>query len=393
MPLYVHFGAGNIGRALAGPVFSRAGYDVLFVDAYRPVVDALRRRGCYRIEVKDDLPAGAPSAIDVCGVDAIAADDADALCGALQRADLVGTAVGSVHIESVLKGMAPGIAARKGRPLSILFCENLNGVAQFARECLARELPPGFAVDAAIGFVETSIGKMVPIMPEEVRRSDPLVVWAEAYNAIIADRSGFVGAVPEGIEGLDLRDNFQAYVERKLYIHNLGHAACACYGYQKDYTLIADAVRDAAILSEVRGLMTQCARALIRRWPMEFNEANQRAHVEDLIRRFGNWALGDTVYRVGRDLARKLAPNDRFIGALRLIQSAGGECAPVYRAIAAALRFRAADERGVVFPADQEFRRRLEREGVESVVRAHCGLNPDECRRVLDSRCCGSREL
>ena len=32
MPLYVHFGAGNIGRALAGPVFSRAGYEVVFVD-------------------------------------------------------------------------------------------------------------------------------------------------------------------------------------------------------------------------------------------------------------------------------------------------------------------------------------------------------------------------
>ena len=129
--------------------------------------------------------------------------------------------------------------------------------------------------------------------------------------------------------------------------------------------------------------MDASAAALIERYPSEFNEENQRAHVEDLIMRFGNRALGDTIFRVGRDLSRKLAPGDRFIGALRLIQATGGDCKPVYRAIAAALRFKAKDESGNMFAPDIAFHDRLEKEGVESVLRAHCALTSDECRMVM----------
>jgi mannitol-1-phosphate 5-dehydrogenase len=385
MSLYVHFGAGNIGRALAGPLFSNAGYDVLFVDAYRPVVEKLHNRGGYKIVVKDELAPGDNGVIEVKGVDAITVDDSAAVREAVKRADLIGTAVGSAHIESVLKSMTPGIIARNGRPLSILFCENFNGVAKFARSRFRGWLPENFDLNRMLGLVETSIGKMVPLMPVEVRRSDPLSVWAEAYNRIIADRNGFVGFVPEGVDGLDLKNNFQAYVERKLFIHNLGHATCACYGFQRDYHLICDAVHDCDIKRTTGSVMMECALALTRRWPVEFNTENQRAHVDDLLRRFGNRALGDTVYRVGRDLPRKLAPNDRFIGALRLVQEGGGDCTFIYSAIAAALRFKAADEDGEMYPPDHDFHERLKREGVERVLVDHCGLSAFDIQQVLNA--------
>jgi len=384
MPLYVHFGAGNIGRALAGPIFSRAGYDVLFVDAFQPVVDALHTRKGYQVIVKGDLPPGAPGVIDVTGVDGISVGDSKAVADAISRADLVGTAVGSAHMASVLQAMVPGITARSGRPLSILFCENFNGVAEFARDFLQKALPPDFPLEESIGLVETSIGKMVPLMPDDVRARDPLEVWAESYNKIIADRSGFAGTVPEGVEGLDLKRCFQAYVERKLYIHNLGHATCACHGFLKGYSLICDAVRDPDILAECRAVMYESAAALIKRYPAEFNEENQREHVEDLIKRFGNRALGDTIFRVGRDLPRKLAPNDRFIGALRLVQESGGDAAPVFKAIAVALKFKAVDENGHLFAADKAFHERIRLDGAESVMQSHCGLSCDECQVIMD---------
>ncbi len=384
MSLYVHFGAGNIGRALAGPVFSRAGYNVVFVDAFQPVVEALHRRGSYRVVVKDELPLDKAREIEVTGVDALSVNDTDQLCDALAAADLVGTAVGSAHIEKVLKSMIPGILARGERPLSILFCENFNGVAAFAKDFLVRMLPEDFPVEERIGFVETSIGKMVPIMPDEIRKADPLLVWAEAYNKIITDRNGFCGFVPEGVEGLDLKDCFQAYVERKLYIHNLGHATCACFGFLKNYNLICDAVKDQEILDATRSVMMECASALIQRWPSEFNDQNQLEHVEDLIKRFANRSLGDTIFRVGRDLPRKLAPGDRFIGALRLLQDTGGNCVPVCKAIAASLKFKAVDENGAMFSADAEFHERIEKEGVAQILQTHCGLTSGESRKVME---------
>jgi len=376
MPLYVHFGAGNIGRALAGPIFSRAGYEVIFVDAVPEIVAALRERKAYRVVIKDTLPPGVPDTFEVTGVDGIAVQDAAAVRAAVARADLIGTAVGAAHLPGVLAAVASGLPLRNGRPVSLLFCENLHGLSALAKEVLMQHLPPGFPLAERVGLVETSIGKMVPLMPLEVRRRDPLEVWGEAYNAIIADRSGFVGTVPDGIEGLQLKSCFQAYVERKLYIHNLGHATCACHGFLRGYKLICDAVADEMVRAETRAVMMGSARALIRRYPSEFNESNQTAHVEDLLRRFGNRLLGDTVFRVGRDLPRKLAPGDRFIGGLRLVQAEGGDAAPVCRAIAAALRFAATDEAGQPFAADAAFRERVAREGAAAVLCAHCGLDP-----------------
>ena len=66
------------------------------------------------------------------------------------------------------------------------------------------------------------------------------------------------------------------------------------------------------------------------------------AHTEDLIRRFGNRALGDTCARVGADIPRKLARSDRLSGAACSAQEAG--IRPVWFSLgaAAALAVRAA---------------------------------------------------
>lgn len=67
---------------------------------------------------------------------------------------------------------------------------------------------------------------------------------------------------------------------------------------------------------------------------MELND-----HVEDLVYRFANKQLGDTVKRVGNDLNRKLNPNDRLVGALNLCKKQGIEPKYICLAIAAALCF------------------------------------------------------
>jgi len=373
-PLFVQFGAGNIGRSLAGALFSRGGYDVLFVDALPDVVQALHARRQYRVVVKDDLPPGAPDVFLIEHVDAIAAQDAAAVAAAVARADVIGTSVGANVLPRVLESIVPGLLLRT-QPVSIIFCENLHHVASLARETLGRLLPADFPLAARVGLVATSIGKMVPSMPEEARMRDPLEVWGEAYNEIIADRDGFIGPVPT-IPGLVLKRHFAAYVDRKLYVHNLGHAVCACEGFLRGHRFIWEAVADPQVAAVTRAVMSATAAALVIRYPAEFTPGNQDAHVQDLLRRFGNRALGDTVFRVGRDLPRKLAPGDRFIGGLRLVQQTGRDIAPLCHGIAAAFRFRAVDEKGQPFPADAVFLQRVQDGGLRQVLVEHCGLEP-----------------
>ncbi len=57
------------------------------------------------------------------------------------------------------------------------------------------------------------------------------------------DAQAVKGEVPK-IAGLRAVSNFPAEVERKLFIHNLGHAALAYLGYREGYTYIHEAIKD-----------------------------------------------------------------------------------------------------------------------------------------------------
>ncbi|MFC1672066.1 mannitol-1-phosphate 5-dehydrogenase, partial [Planctomycetota bacterium] len=377
----LQFGAGKIGRSLCGALFARAGYEVVFVDVDDRVIDALNTHGRYRVIVKDNVP----DEFMIERVRAVRATDADAVINEVAKADIVSTAVGAGALEALIAPLAQGVVSRGGRPLDILLCENLRNAADFVRSRLEEKLPPGRAAEFPAGLVETSIGKMVPIMPAEVVEEDPLVVWAEAYNQIIADRQGFTQE-PPAVEGLVTRDNFKAYVDRKLFVHNLGHAACAYLGFLEGHELIWQAMESDVLRETALGAMRESGQALLSFYHGEWTAEEMEDHIQDLARRFRNRALGDSVYRVGRDLPRKLAPDDRLIGALRFQVDAGVEPIHTMRAIAAALRFRAGDEKGDLFGADAQFAAFVEERGARAALAEYAGLDTEGADRDLCDR-------
>ena len=160
---------------------------------------------------------------------------------------------------------------------------------------------------------------MVPIVPFEVSARDPLLVYAEPYNTLIVDANGFRGPIPD-VPDLRAVDNIRAYVERKLFLHNLGHAAVAYVGFRSypRIELIAEAIELAPVHSATRAAMTESVAALATAHPGTLDRASLEDHRDDLLARFANRALGDTVFRVGRDLPRKLGRDDRVVGAMRL---------------------------------------------------------------------------
>jgi mannitol-1-phosphate 5-dehydrogenase len=66
---------------------------------------------------------------------------------------------------------------------------------------------------------------------------------------------------------------------------------------------------------------------------------DHQAHIEDLLLRFANVALGDQVARAGGDPLRKLGYNDRLVGGANLALEYGVFPTNLCKAIAAGLRF------------------------------------------------------
>jgi mannitol-1-phosphate 5-dehydrogenase len=211
---------------------------------------------------------------------------------------------------------------------------------------------------------------MVPLQTEADRADDPLAIRVEAYKRLPVDANAVVGELPP-IGGVETVANFEAHVERKLYTHNcahavlgyLGHAAGCAYGYE--------ALRDAAIAAQLQAVLQETGEALIRKHG--FAPDAHAAYVADLLARFQNEDLGDTCRRLARDPLRKLAPDDRLVGAARLCESQGIEPASLAAMIGVALRYEDADDPGAC-----ALQRLLRAEGREETLRRVCGILPDE---------------
>ncbi len=373
----VLFGAGNIGRSFIGQLFSRAGYEVVFIDINDTLLDALNAEHQYRVIIKHNEQPD--ETIWVKNIRGVHGQDIEQVSREISEASIVATAVGKGALPYIIPTLTQGLKRRREeygeQPLDIILAENFRNVADYVRQELKALLPENYAIDALVGLVETSIGKMVPIMKEEDVQEDPLWVFAEEYNQLILDKHAFKNPIPD-IPGMAPKDNMKAYVDRKLFIHNLGHAATAYFGYQ--YNPAFEYIYEPLAISEryqkVRACMMQSAAALNTEYPNDLTMPDLINHIDDLLFRFKNKALGDTIFRVGRDLPRKLDKNDRLVGAMLLAKKHHCPCGLIAEAVRAAFDFRAKDEHGQLFPADRSFAENDYVKGTEHILSQVCHL-------------------
>ncbi|MBE6942153.1 MAG: mannitol dehydrogenase [Ruminococcaceae bacterium] len=329
----VMYGGGNIGRGFIGATFSQAGYAVTFVDVAEPVVKALQEKNTYPVRYVSNE---GHEDVWVQNVTAVNGNDGTEVARCIADCDIMATAVGVRVLPWIVPNIVAGLRLRwaeQKAPLNIIICENLmnaNHVLEgMIKENLTKEECALF--DRTVGLVEASIGRMVPVQTEEMKDGDPLRVCVEKYGYLPVDKAAFKGDIPE-ISNLVPYSPFDFYLKRKLYIHNMGHATCAYLGdiLGLDYIYQSVDVADVYILT--KNAMLESAQALAAQYDAPIKPLMD--HIDDLLGRFTNAALGDTCQRVGGDPARKLSPEDRLIGAGKLALQQG--ITPCYIAVGAA---------------------------------------------------------
>jgi mannitol-1-phosphate 5-dehydrogenase len=369
----VIFGAGNIGRGFLGQLFSESGYSVAFIDIDQPLLDVFNRRGAYTIRL---VTNDATEEVAVGPVRAVNARDVDAVAQAVCGAEIGATAVGAGALKYIAPAVAQGIEqrARDGvvLPFNLIICENLKGAAAIFRDMVKAALPAGdYAyMDEHVGFVDTVIARMVPPLTPELRAQDPSLVIVEPYKELPVDRNGFVGDPPQ-IVGMIPFAPFSFFTERKLYIHNAGHALLGYLGYLRGYEYGYEALADEDIYFQARGAMEESALTLHRKYqPLA---GALLANIEDLLHRFGNRALGDTNMRLGRDPIRKLARTDRLVGAALNALAEGVTPEHLVTGIAAGLAFDHPED-----PVAGQLQAKLHGYGIGRVLNEVCELSAGE---------------
>ncbi len=364
----LHFGAGNIGRGFIGKLLADAGIELTFADVNQAVLDALNARHSYQVHV-----VGEQEQVDtVSNVNAVSSIG-DEVIDLIAEVDLITTAVGPVVLERIAPAIAKGLVKRRAadneRPLNIIACENMvRGTSQLKDHVLKALSDDDKAwTQANVGFVDSAVDRIVP--PSASADSDPLAVTVETFSEWIVDKTQFKGPLP-AIPGMEPTDNLMAFVERKLFTLNTGHAITAWLGQQAGHRTIRDAILDNNVRAVVQSAMEESGAVLIRRYG--FDAAKHAAYIQKILSRFENPYLKDDVERVGRQPLRKLSAGDRLIKPLLGTLEYGLPHASLVKGIAAGLHYHSPED-----PQAQELAQLLAEKGPRETLAQISGLDAD----------------
>ena len=302
----IQFGAGNIGRGFIGAVLSEAGYHVVFADVNELVVNKINEDGKYTVAIMD-TECTEQVITNISAVDSRSPE----LAKEIAQAQVVTTAVGLGILPRIAGALAAGIAERQAQGitdyLNVIACENgLRASSQLKEHVYSHLSDEQKAyADEYVAFPDCSVDRIVP----PIKSENPIDVVVEKFYEWNVERASIKGDLQ--MEGMNLADNLIAYIERKLFTLNTGHAITAYLGKLKGLSTIADSIADEEIYTIVKAAMQESGEGLVAKYG--FDHDAHFAYIDKIIGRFRNPHLQDDVTRVGREPLRKLSANDRLI--------------------------------------------------------------------------------
>ena len=329
----IQFGAGNIGRGFIGALLSKSGYHVVFADVNEEIISKINEDKCYTIHIMD-VECKDEKVENISGV----ISTSDEILEEIRTSDIITTAVGPVVLPRIASTIANGIKLRKitgvTSYLNIVACENaIKASSQLEEEVKKYLNEEEIAyLNEYVGFPNCSVDRIVP----PVKSENILDVVVENFYEWNVEEKAFKGEIPK-IYGMNLADNLMAYIERKLFTLNTGHAITAYFGYLKGYNTVDESIKDEVIHDLVKKAMIESGQGLISKY--NFDKEEHFKYIDKIIGRFKNPYLKDDVARVGREPLRKLNENDRLIKPLMTAKSFNLDIDNLLLGVGAALNY------------------------------------------------------
>jgi len=368
----VIFGAGQIGRGFLGQVLFHSGYQLIFIDVSQKLVDLLNQ---YK-EYQTIVVGAEEKSYSMTGIKAYLPTDPKAI-EEISEADLVVTAVGPSHLNSIAGIIFKGIALRCDKQsknsLTVIACENM----EFGTSKLHGFIEPLLSTQQIeycnqyVGFPDAEVSRMVMPLKDN---DNPLTVMVEQYMEWVVDRTKLKSDLGS-IDGMELTDNPNAYIKRKIYTLT-GHAMLGYMGYLKKYEYVYQATYDEEIFNAVFKALSECGEA----WSLEFGESKKEfdKYVSIMLRRFADNRMKDSCVRVCRDPIRKLSIDERLIEPAIVALKHDILPSGIITGIRSALKFDYPEDEQAV-----ELQHRIQNDGLGKVLNDISGLSENSLLAML----------
>lgn len=288
------YGAGAIGRGYLPWVFSPDSYEYSYVEVNPRFVKLLRQRKKFTsYKTKKDSYESLQVSVKQCyfpGEEEIA----------LKNTDAVATAVGPRNISLIAESL-------KGTNAPIICAENDPSTVDFIRSVTGNKR----AVFSIPDVITSNTA------PKSLLAKDPLAITTEEGICYIDNTVSHLKSSARYVSKQELEKQWKA----KLYLHNTPHCIAAYLGADLKVQYVHEAMEHKGVYKVVEGAMNEMKGVLLKKFKLPKTFVEWYAKKE--LRRFSNTLLFDPVSRVAREPFRKLAPQERLIGAAQLCLSSG----------------------------------------------------------------------
>ena len=349
----VQIGAGAIGAGFLAPFIAGAGRRISFLDANQPLIDRLRASDSYYVERSGD-------AIEMTDLHVLnsVTEPVEAKTE-LIRASMVTTSVGHNILPRIAPMLAESIYLRAmldvERPVNFIFLENFPVTPLPGFTGIEDQLAPFKTAffEAARGlflnqkqemdFTEymaefVGFARAIGHYPATVLNENPYCLKVSGRDHFIPVEGKDLKEEEGGISVPEMRleSDYDRLALQKLLAFNMPHALVAWMGFASGIRTIGEAMQDQAVLKAFEAATEEIGNALSKQFGFGEEETERyRHHTRSIFEEFKE----DTVFRVGGDAARKLAPGDRLIMAARLCMQTGVPCPAIAKGIAAGIRY------------------------------------------------------
>lgn len=368
------FGAGKIARGFIGQLLYRSGCEIVFAECNDAYAQTLDRAGRYYVNVMGK----AEESEWIEGYRCYGFADMEKIAEALWDADVIFTSVIGKNLESLGGTIAQAFRMRpytsETRKRTIITCENWKNPSGILRGAILDKLSreEGETFKAVFGVTEAVVMRSAVEATPEVLAIDALAVSVHNFWRLPVNAAGCNGPRPE-ICGVEYMDQFEGFLQQKVYTYNGTNASIAYLGALRGHKLLSEAANDPEILRMLEGNHSEINRAICAE--LNVSMEKQVEFAQSALTKYQDRSIVDFVERHARDPLRKLGPEDRIVGVARMIQRQGIEPIHEARTLAAALYYTSENESD---PSASQLCSMRREEGVDAVLQKICKISPTE---------------
>ena len=297
----LQFGAGNIGRGLIYPWIKKQTNDVVLIDNNKELVEKLKFNNKYTVfntNHKKEI---------ITDINIIHTED-NCISELINNSNIIITSVGVNNLKRIANTIINNFTW--GNDITFICFENSLDAVKVLKTSMLDQAEDNIELIYNIQNKCTFINGVIDcIVPNTDLDLDILI---ESYSEWYID-------LPNNIN-IDLfktnnikTDNFEYYINRKLYLFNIAHWALAYYGLSKGLKYIHEAWNDEEIFEKVADIIYHSWQFLMKKYPNR--SVDMTYYIKLIISRVSNKNINDTLERVARDPLRKY----NFIKELAII--------------------------------------------------------------------------